>query len=235
MFLRFTPLTNFSVNIRGYVMNVQKLKENNPEIEFYELKEEPKSNAPCLAKIEDLFYLSKKIGYIETKFSSEDATNLCYEVVIDFYKNNLDFDAKRSFDLFLSERPTEDIRLLCKCQAYTSLKLFGLDLQVRYYEDKSVLDQVDVEKIFQVLDELYDNFLKEKRIEFEKAKQEKEEKIQKLIFAYRNKYNNAETKKEKEAVIREVQMNLKKEFDMDGRSDYRASKAYIISEYIESL
>ena len=41
--------------------------------------------------------------------------------------------------------------------------------------------------------------------------------------------------KEKEAVIREVQMNLKKEFDMDGRSDYRASKAYIISEYIEGL
>ena len=163
-------------------MNVQKLKENNPEIEFYELKEEPKGNAPCLAKIEDLFYLSKKIGYIETEFSSEDATNLCYEVVIDFYKNNLDFDAKRSFDLFLSERPTEDIRLLCKCQAYTSLKLFGLDLPVRYYEDKSVLDQIDVEKVFQVLDELYDEFLKNKKIEFEKARQEKDEKIHKLFL-----------------------------------------------------
>ena len=216
-------------------MSIQNLIENNPEVEFYELKVEPNDQAPCLARMEDVFCLSKKIGYIETKFTSEDATNLCYEVVIDFYKNNLDFDVKRGFDLFLSEGPIENIKTLCKCQAYTSLKLFGLDLPVRYYEDKSVLDQIDVEKVFQVLDELYDEFLKNKKFEFEKARQEKDEKIHKLIFAYRDKYKSSETKKEKEAVIREVQMNLKKEFDMDGRSDYRASKAYIISEYIEGL
>ena len=69
---------------------------------------------------------------------------------------------------------------------------------MRYYEDKLVLDQIDVEKVFQVLDELYDEFLKNKKIEFEKARQEKDEKIHKLIFAYRDKYNSSETKKEKD-------------------------------------
>lgn len=214
-------------------MTIQNLKEKNPEVEFYKLKDEPKDKAPCLAKMEDIFNLSKKIGYVETVFNSEDATELCYNLVIDFYKNNLNFEERRSFEFFLAESPPEDIMKLCKCQAYSNLKLYGLDFQVRYDEDKSVLDQIDVDKVLQSLNEFYTAFLREKSTEFDKSMQEKDEKIHKLIFSCKDKYNHAETKKEKEAVIREVQMKLKKDFDMDGRSDYRASKAYIISKYIE--
>ena len=42
-------------------MSIQNLIENNPEVEFYELKVASNDQVPCLARMEDIFCLSKKI------------------------------------------------------------------------------------------------------------------------------------------------------------------------------
>ena len=106
-----------------------------------------------------------------------------------------------------------------------------------FYHDEG--DEFPEEEQFEIacleLPQLYDAYLK--HLEDEKQQQiwayhSEQEKytneIKALILNFKEMYEKAESKKEKEEIVRKIQLELFDKKNLDARSDRRASKVFII-------
>lgn len=210
-------------------MKISELQKKYPNKEFYCLQAEPSYKHPKLEKLEDMMLLTNKIGYIETELSADEASYANYKYIVNDFERTLSYKILREFDEYLNNEYEKKSKLekMCKCEGFTQITLYGLDTYVMYCESSMGLDSIDVDKVYEGLSEALENFYEKK----EKIEKEKDEEIHRLILAGKDKYLISTTAKDKEDVVRDVQMKLRLKLGLDGRTDSRASKLYIKNIY----
>ena len=224
-------------------MRIEERKDKYPDVEFYELKKEPEKNKLELLNIEDVFRINKErktILYYENYYDEDTVRRIHLYLVCDMFVNQLPekpvlFDTNGFVD-FCLENLTERLRELIKGESYASLDLYECQSGVFYHDEG---DEFPEEEQFEIacleLPQLYDAYLK--HLEDEKQQQiwayhSEQEKytneIKALILNFKEMYEKAESKKEKEEIVRKIQLELFDKKNLDARSDRRASKVFII-------
>jgi hypothetical protein len=210
-------------NAKETKMKIDELKLQFPTVRFYRLATKPEFGVLQLDKIEDLMDLTSQIAYFESEIDAEFATRMNIESVLETYIDKVPYMEKREFERYFCMNVTDKFEKLCAIDGHTTLDLYAIGQNISYCETKGALSKESFEKALKELDRMYDVFCETKQKEEEKKNKD----VDALIDSYKEKYCNARTKKEKEDLITEIQMRLKEKFQMDGRADYKASKAYL--------
>ena len=218
----------------GENMEIKELKRKYPKNEFYQLKAYPQCQYPKLENLEDMLSLSKKVGYIEVTLTAEETSDVNYTCVIETFLNKLqekrvNVEKYHAFRRFLNNDLdiTNRLQGLCKSKGWSSLALFGLDFNVMYEEEKSGEGLFDEDIVLKELDNIFEIW----SANSEKSEKEQDKNIHDIILCEKERYMQASTMKEQEMIIREVQMKIKLKYNIDGRQDIRANKAYIKAIY----
>ena len=178
-------------------MKIEEIKNEYPDVRFYEISVAPKQGFVRLKYLKDIIELADKIGYIETVTDARTASELNFRAVVNAYERTLPYDSGFLAYLEENEIKTHRLREICSCEEYTSCQLFGLCTAVSYEDDENGLETVDLEEAEAELDRLYEECRRKK--ETDRAKKEKA--INNLLAEYKNKYNEATYKKDKEKII----------------------------------
>lgn len=201
-------------------MNINEIKNRFPSTRFYKLREEPEKEFLKLDHIDDLTDLTSKIGYFEVRIESEEVSELNLKSVIQVYSQNLSFSDRIEFINYLDENKSKQLKDLCHSPGYTSIRLYGLDIDVMYDDEESGIDFVDVVLVEKELDLLYRIFCEKKENDLKTREQE----VSNLIESYKTKYMLANSNKDREEVVKTVQLTLREKFGLDGRADPKYTK-----------
>ncbi len=213
-------------------MKITELKKQYPNIKFYELKEQPKTTKFIFKSIEDLLDLEKSIGYFEINISSEMAREITLKSMIDTYIENLSYAESKAFVKYIEEHISAKLDKLIQHKPYTVLSLYGLgcDAMCEEDNDERFIDEESFNAGMQEIDTLHTNFEQEMSSKMETRRLG----IINCIMSYKDKYKQATTKSEQEEIIRKIQFELKDKYGLDGRSDTRASKVFIKTQFEEN-
>lgn len=215
-------------------MKISDLKKDYPQIRFYELIEYPRTNIPLIKRMEDFLELTKIVGYKEFETSKEEASEIYLNIAVDLYLKispnekylSFNYPEKDSFMEFINENFTKSLKKLITCESYTTLSLYGIDISVGFEEDYPYAN-ANFDDILAELDNLHKRY--EQKLS--DMKEEWNTKIISCIMSYKEKYLNSTTKSEQDEIIRRVQLELKDKFGLDSRSDSRAKKIFIKTQY----
>ena len=210
-------------------MKITELKKQYPSVKFYELKEQPENSKFVLKKIEDLLDLEKNISYFEINVSSEMAREITLKSMMDAYIDQLSYADGRVFANYLEEHISTKLDKLIQHKPYTVLCLYGLGCDVMCEEDNNerFIDEDSFNAGMKEIDNLHKNFEQELSAKMETRRIG----IMNCIMSYKDKYKQATTKSEQEEIIRKIQFELKDKYGLDGRSDGRASKVFIKTQF----
>ena len=217
-------------------MNINDLINNHPEICFYKLSKSPGDRIFQLDNIDDLFKLTKVVGYFETRVSSKETIELAYQTAIDMFLHSLPRDEAYFFKRYVNEHEAQ-LQELCKVDGndeYIVYEFHALDFSAFCEIIPNKPKEIDLDSIMTELERMYKMYIFQIQEENAKRNREKEiqdSKIDVLIDSFRERYINAVSKRAKDEIIQEVRIELKKQFGLDGRSDYRASSAHLRSVY----
>ena len=209
-------------------MKITELQKNYPNIKFYELKNSSEKEFLSIKRLEDFLEFVKVVGYIETEVSSEDASEFALESVIRSYcVGHHIYKDRDKFAEFVEDNLTKKLEKLTTCKGYTSLELFSIDSNVMYAEDYC-MNREDYNSAIEELESIYEKF------QTKLAKEENvfDEKVKACIMDFKNEYDWARNKTEKEEVIKKIKYHLKVQYGLDGRKDYRATE-FSIKQMLE--
>ena len=208
-------------------MTINELKRKYPSARFFKMKKMPDSGAVSLESLDDVMELASLFGYMEDVIDSESASELMWESLLRLYTRELSFEERHAFMSYARENITPKLKKICDRDGYTVVTLYGIDCNVMYEEDHDSLEQSVLDEALAELNKLRDRRYRM----LEDEQNQRDEAIEQVIDGYCEEYSEAVTKKDKEDVIRKVQLKLKVEFNLDGRSDSRASKIYLKMRY----
>ena len=209
-------------------MKIEELKKRYPDVKFYELKLSPDIEQFRLSNLEDFFKLAKIVGDIEMKVSGTEEVFHNLESLVNAYINDLGLTSedKNAFFNYISEHLTSKLCELIDCEDYDSLKLYGLDFNVNYKED-NLLNAEEFDLAMKEIDRIFNDFQKAMADE----KESREKGIHDCIMSFKEKYDQAGNKTQKDNIIKNIKFELKSKFGIDARNDERANEFYIISMF----
>lgn len=230
-------------------MKIAQLKNDYPNIRFYELKEAPTISRPLMKNLEDFLDIVHLVGYVEILITKEEARETYLDFLVDLCLQNIlkeenlsnkhsalmyNYKAiKENFISFMEESCADELEKLISSKAYTLVELYGIDCNIGYIED-DIKDNSNLECDLQEIDDLFKKYKQKLTDEQQKEankQKERNNEIISLIMSYKEEYLKSRTKAEKENIIKKVKLHLKNEFGLDSRGDTRASKVFIEMQY----
>lgn len=221
-------------------MRVADLKEKYPNVKFYELKQNLNKNYLVLKKVEDFIDIVKIVGYTEVEINEKEARDRILMGLVESYVDNLKYPgyisniSRLSIEVFLdfiNKNLTKNLKKIIENRGYTITNLYGIDIAVMYEDEDSgaIISEEDFDSGLNEIDKLYKIYKKD----LDKQKENREKDVHNCILNFKEMYLQAETKVKKDDIVKRVQYELRKKFNMDGRSDPEACKAAIIKLFEE--
>lgn len=217
-------------------MNIEEIRQQYPNIKFYKLKKPSLQNMFEIEKLEDFFELTKIVGYTENHVDEDSASFMALKLLTDSYleARNPEYTQLlhyNPFFEFLRGNRSDCLNKIISRKSYTVTFLYALDINIMFQEESGLnISEEEFELGLLEIDKMYKSYSKELIKEEEKRNKD----INTCILSYKEQYQQAKSKTEKEGVIRRVQLELKMRFKIDGRNDYRASKISIQTLYEEN-
>ena len=218
-------------------MEISDIRKNYPNKKYYKLKKCPNKSMLEIDKINDFFELTNLVGYFESKISGEDASDSILSTLIESYLVSIYswIDMRnpiyKDFFAYVNENISNKLQSIIRADTYTVTKLYGIDIDIMY-EDEEGHSFISEEKFHEGMAEISKIFTMYNEERERKIKTRQNE-IERCILSFKNEYLQLKTKVDKEEFIKRVQVELKKQFDIDGRNDYRVTKAFIKKMYEE--
>ena len=204
------------------------LKKKYPEVEFFEMKNSPRKEFIQLSNFEDFIKLNKRVGYVKEKVDAETVSDMNLQSLLSTYCDGLPYRYRNDFRDYICVDVPSKIEEICRGRDCVEFSFYGFDIDVMYSDDENCrLTFERFKEAKEELDVIYEAYILEREREIEERNSE----ISELIDSYKEKYYNAHSKTEKSNIISQVQMLLKENYGLDGRSDYRSSKAYLKMKY----
>lgn len=218
-------------------MKISDIQKNYPDKKYYKLKKCPNKSMLVIEKITDFFELTNLVGYFESEISGKDASDSILDSIIESYLVSVYswIDTRnpiyKDFVAYVNQHISNKLKSIVNADTYTITNLYGIDIDIMYEDEGSsfiITEEefqegiVEVCKIFTMYNE-----------ERERKIETRQNEIEQCILSFKNEYLQLKTKIDKEDFIKKVQVELKKQFDTDGRSDYRVTKAFIKKIYEE--
>lgn len=199
-------------------MKIEELKKRYPDVKFYELTDVP-SKGVKLKNLKDFLELVKVVGYVAEEIDGDEASEAALEdLITDYSCKHFSRSEVDNFIGFVEDNLTKELKKLTTCKEYTSFQLFGLDIDVMYAENHSI--KADDYKIAIVeLEHIREKY----QAQLEEEKKNFDEKVKACIMGYKDEFEQAKNKTEKEEVIKKIQWDLKMQYGLNARSDDRAT------------
>lgn len=221
-------------------MRIADLKEKYPNVKFYELKQNLNKNYLVLKKIEDFIDIVKIVGYTEVEIDEKEACDRILMGLVESYVDNLKYPgyinniSRLSIEVFLDfikKNITKNLKKIIENKGYTITNLFGIDIAVMYEDEDggAIISEEDFNSGLNEIDKLYKIYKKD----LDKQKENHEKDVHNYILNFKETYLRAETKVKKDEILKSIQYELRKKFNMDARSDPEATKAAIIKLFEE--
>lgn len=209
-------------------MKISELKKKYTNVRFCELKIKPDVDKFVLSNVDEFLDITQKVGYIEETFGGEGYVNKKYAEFLTACLNEHNIRLRNDVILvsnYISEHNLKnELKLLIASKSGTNLYLYSLDSNAMYEDlEVDVDDDVDYEAFAERMDEIIDMAFEYR----ESCVDEVDKAIRDCILNYKNQYNGALTKVQKEKIVQAVQIELKERFGLDYRNDTRAVKVSI--------
>ena len=218
-------------------MNISDIQKNYPNKKYYKLRKCPNKSMLEIEKIADFFELTNLVGYFESQISGKDASDSILDSIIEAYLVSVYswIDTRnpiyKDFVAYVNEHISNKLRYIVRADTYTITNLYGIGIDIMY-EDEASGSMISEEEFKEGMAEVSKIFTMYNE-ERERKQEMRQNEIEKCILRFKNEYLQLKTKTDKEEFIKKVQVELKKIFDADGRSDYRFTKAFNKKMYEE--
>lgn len=212
-------------------MRFEDIKNLFPQAKYYKLKKRPAKSMLQIEKMEDYFQLTQRVGYFEIRIEKEAASQLFLESLVESYLHSVhpgigpQHPLSLKFLDFVNEHMPDELRLILETESITFIDLYGIDLDVMFEDERdgTFLSDETFEQGLNIMSDIFETYKKD----LDKQAEERENEINVFILSFKDEYLQLKSKADKEDFIKKVQVELKKKFNIDSRSDYRVSKASI--------
>lgn len=196
-------------------MTIAEVKKKHPSICLCELVARPaQEKYSYLRNEEDFFLLVSKAGYFEKSFTSEEISEHNMTTVLEAYSENLPYQHREEMREYLMENMSKTLQEICNRKAQTIVELYGLDCQVGFRYPWDSLTERDFNRALKEVDKIYKDY-----------EDQRNRGIENCISRYKERYLSATSKANKDELISQLQCELQREFEIDGRAERQYNKA----------